>query len=80
MLVLDASVAVAWLLVEESSPRADALLDDERCWPAVVPMLWWWEVANVLCGAERHGRISEAQRHRALEPTHDAERRPPIVR
>ncbi len=58
-LVLDCSVAVAWLLEDERVPEADALLDLlDGGGQAVVPSLWRLELGNVLAAAERRNRIS----------------------
>jgi predicted nucleic acid-binding protein len=59
--VLDASVAVAWCFDDESSPAAWALLDRLRTAPAQVPALWPLEIGNILVGAERRRRISQAR-------------------
>jgi predicted nucleic acid-binding protein len=59
--VLDASVAVAWCFDDESTPAAWALLDRLRSAPAHVPALWELEVGNILLGAERHRRITQAR-------------------
>ena len=57
-LILDASVAAAWVLDDEHEPRADAALAmlEER--GGLVPQLWHLEVRNVLLSAERRGRIA----------------------
>ena len=65
-LVLDCSVAVAWLLGDEGSPEADAVLDRVVASGAVVPALWWAEVRNVLVMSERRGRITVAGTATAL--------------
>lgn len=57
--VLDASVAACWCFHDEDDPRADAaydLLYDEY---ALVPLMWWFEVRNVVLLGERRQRISE---------------------
>ena len=59
--VLDASVAVAWCFDDESTPAAWALLDRLRTAPARVPALWALEIGNILVGAERRRRISQAR-------------------
>ena len=59
--VLDASVAVAWCFDDESTPAAWALLDRLRTVPAHVPALWQLEVGNILLGAERRRRITQAR-------------------
>lgn len=55
--VIDASVTIAWCFKEEASPETDAIARRVRDEGAIVPSLWHWEVANVLCQAERCGRI-----------------------
>ena len=58
LFVLDASVAAAWLLSEETASRADLALvrleDDE----ALVPHLWHLELRNGLLVAARRGRFT----------------------
>ena len=59
--VLDASVAVAWCFEDESTPAAWALLDRLRAAPGHVPALWALEIGNILLGAERRRRITQAR-------------------
>jgi predicted nucleic acid-binding protein len=58
MIVLDASMALAWHIKRTSAKEAalaqKALLEVDRL-GAVVPGLWFSEVANGLLIAERHG-------------------------
>jgi predicted nucleic acid-binding protein len=58
---LDASVAVAWCFDDESTPAAWALPDRLRTAPGHVPALWALEIGNILLGAERHRRITQAR-------------------
>ena len=51
--VLDCSMAMAWYLEDEASPRADAVLASLEDQEAVVPNHWPLEVANVLATCER---------------------------
>ncbi len=66
--VLDASLALAWGLPDESSNRADRFLAkssrDAVFW---VPALWWYELSNGLTMARRQQRITETDRTRLLE-------------
>jgi len=59
--VLDCSATVPWVFESESTPETDALLDSltagGKAW---VPALWHLELANVLIGAQRKGRIDKA--------------------
>ena len=59
--VLDASVAVAWCFDDESTPAARALLNRLRTAAGHVPALWAQEVGNILLGAERRRRITQAR-------------------
>ena len=59
--VLDASVAVAWCFDDESTPAAWTLLDRLGNAPAYVPALWALEIGNILLGAERRRRITQAR-------------------
>lgn len=63
--VLDASVAICWVMHDESDPRADAALLQAATEPAVVPGIWWYEVRNILVQNERRGRIlsQDAEKH-----------------
>lgn len=61
VLILDASVAAAWLFNDETEPRADAVLERLAEVGAIVPQLWHFEMRNVLLVAERRGRVSTEQ-------------------
>lgn len=67
MFVLDASVALAWCLDDETSLPADGALDLLAADEAVVPAIWPLEVANGLRSAERRGRITVADSARVRE-------------
>ena len=54
--VVDASIAAAWLLPEEDSDAAEALIAALSGMPPV-PSLFWHEARNILVMAERRGRI-----------------------
>jgi predicted nucleic acid-binding protein len=56
--ILDCSIAMAWCFEDEASPAGDALLERLVTGSAVVPPLWYWEVANVLNVAARRGRLT----------------------
>lgn len=66
--VLDCSLALAWALPDETSPRADRFLArasrQDIFW---VPALWWYEVANALTVAQRRHRLTEADSARLVE-------------
>jgi predicted nucleic acid-binding protein len=58
--VLDASIAGAWLLPEETSEAADRLFADLRASLLTphAPDLWWWECSNLIANAVSHARLS----------------------
>ncbi len=58
LLVVDDSVAIAWLFDDEDEPRANEALERLKEDGATVPQLWHLEVRNSLLTAERRGRIS----------------------
>jgi predicted nucleic acid-binding protein len=59
MLVLDASVTLAWLLPDERSTAADAVFERVARESALVPPLWSLEVGNGLLAACRRSRLSD---------------------
>lgn len=65
--VLDASLAAAWLFEDEQTAATEAALDLLTTHEAVVPPLWEYEIANVIVGAQRRGRMSAARAIRASE-------------
>ena len=66
-IVVDASMAIAWLFADERSDAAHAVMGRVVSDGAVVPSLWRLEVANVLRNAVRRGRCDEAYVDRSLE-------------
>jgi predicted nucleic acid-binding protein len=64
--VLDSSVALAWLLQDESNEQVDALADRLESENAHVPAIWPLEVGNALMTALRRKRISEADLDRCI--------------
>ena len=64
--VLDCSVAANWFFKDETSPAAQAALDAIRTEPAIVPGLFFVELANVLTVGERRGRLKRAEADIAL--------------
>ncbi|MFI4966506.1 MAG: type II toxin-antitoxin system VapC family toxin [Caulobacterales bacterium] len=62
--VVDASVALKWVLDEPGKEAADALLDEEL----IAPALWLLEAANALWRRVRRGEISDDEaRERLME-------------
>ncbi|MFO0790484.1 MAG: type II toxin-antitoxin system VapC family toxin [Pirellulales bacterium] len=64
--VIDCSVTMAWCFEDEATPRTDSLLDRLAEEAALVPTLWFLEVANVLTVAERRKRVTPANSDRFL--------------
>ncbi len=60
VLVVDASVVMAWLFDDEEEPRADSVLELLEEDGTLVPQLWHLETRNTLLIAERRGRVSAA--------------------
>jgi predicted nucleic acid-binding protein len=64
--VLDCSVAISWILPDEYSDYAEKILIFLEKKQAVVPSIWYLEIANVLLVSERRGRMTQAQTQQAL--------------
>jgi predicted nucleic acid-binding protein len=58
--VIDSSVALALVLTDERSTRAEALLRARRRPHLIAPPLWIYETANALAVAVRRRRLPEA--------------------
>jgi predicted nucleic acid-binding protein len=58
--VLDGSVALAWCFSDEADSYADAIAKRFPEIEAVVPALWYLEVANAFLVGERRGRSDRA--------------------
>lgn len=65
-LVLDSSMALAWLFEDENSDLADNILQQVADSGAIVPSLWRLEIANALQMAVRRNRIDAAFRDASL--------------
>ena len=65
-LVLDSSIALAWVYADETTDAVLRLFDDIRINGAWVPGLWRWEIANVLQWNVRRGRHARDFRDGAL--------------
>ena len=61
-IVIDASVAVKWVIDEPGSDAADMLLDEEL----IAPALWITEAANALWRTARTGEITTGDAARRL--------------
>lgn len=71
--VLDASVAVAWCIDDETPRSLIELYRNLPVSPPIVPQLWSLEVANVLTLAVRKGRITAAKRSEFIATLNAAE-------
>ncbi len=65
--VLDCSVTMAWLLEDQADRYTDTVLDSLEKRSAYVPVLWNYEVANVLVTAEKKKVVSRLQSLRFLD-------------
>ena len=70
-LVVDASIAAAWMLPDEQSDLADAVIDNIGNTQAFVPALFWFEIRNLLIANERRRRIDPAKVDRLLSDLED---------
>lgn len=59
--VLDCSIAASWCFLDEASPASKQLLERMCDEAALVPVLWFLELANVLALAEKKKRIDPSQ-------------------
>jgi len=58
LIVVDASVTIAWLFEDERSELAQRALTALETDEALVPAIWPVEVQNVVLTAERRGRLT----------------------
>lgn len=65
-LIIDASIVAAWLFEDEASTVADRALVRVATSGGRVPGIWPFEVANVVAGAERRGRVPPERADRML--------------
>lgn len=65
--VLDSSFTIAWILAEEGEEEhTDSVFSLLKENAALIPSLWFYEVANVLAIGKRRGRLSQKDLTRAL--------------
>ena len=65
MIVVDASIALAWCLGDEQDELAERVLARVVTEAAAAPAHWPMEVANGMWAAERRGRLRPADSERA---------------
>ena len=60
---LDASVAIPWVIQEQSNDAIDALFQDgyRNAATLIVPALWWWECGNILNEMVKRDRLSAVE-------------------
>lgn len=61
MVVVDASIALAWVFPEERTEQVEGVLARVASEGAIVPAIWSLEIANTLLVGERRGRLSAEQ-------------------
>ncbi len=66
MIVLDVSIVLNWFFPDEDDGLNPVTQDDVNKLGAVVPYLWYYEVANGLLMGLRRNRIVKTDRDRAL--------------
>ncbi len=66
--VIDASVALKWVLDEPGKEAADALLEEEL----IAPSLWLLEAANVLRRRTQRGEINDEEAKERLTELYNA--------
>lgn len=65
--VIDASIGLAWVHPDQSTPETDALLDEiGQGVRAIIPTLWPVEVTNALLVLERRKKLKKDERLEAL--------------
>jgi predicted nucleic acid-binding protein len=61
LVVVDASTALAWCFPDETSARAEAVLQGLEGETVVVPAVWSLEIANAVLVGERHKRLRQPE-------------------
>lgn len=67
--VADASYCGAWIFSDESTEAAEELLRElvRGTTQLVVPALWHYEMANMLCSGHKRGRLSKSSLRASLD-------------
>jgi predicted nucleic acid-binding protein len=61
LFVIDASIALGWCFPDEASDLTRHVLQSLLESRGIIPAIFYFEVANVLSLAERHGRITAVE-------------------
>lgn len=67
MLVIDASIAAAWIYDDEQSTVADRAMEQLTEQEGIAPVLWQYEIRNLLLMGVRRGRIDAHGMHQRLQ-------------
>ena|SRR5581483_9579176 len=67
MIVVDASMAISWLIEDDSSRETESTLDFATSKGSFVPGNFYSEITHALLKAERHGRIDDGIAASALD-------------
>lgn len=59
IVIIDASVAASWLFEDESDDYAATVLEALGTSEGVAPLLWQYELRNILLSAKRRNRITQ---------------------
>ena len=60
-IVIDASLTASWHFEDEQSAAADAILESLQHDSAYAPLIWWFEIRNVVTLGERKKRATHEQ-------------------
>jgi predicted nucleic acid-binding protein len=60
-IVIDASLTASWHFEDERSAAAEAILESLEHDSAYAPLIWWFEIRNVLTLGERKRRATQEQ-------------------
>jgi predicted nucleic acid-binding protein len=60
-IVIDALLTASWHFEDERSAAAEAILESLEHDSAYAPLIWWFEIRNVLSLGERKGRATQEQ-------------------
>jgi len=55
-MVIDASMAAAWIIDDEKTPAGDQILEESKRIDTITPPLFWYEIRNLLVMYEKRGR------------------------
>ena len=65
--ILDCSISISWVLVDEDDDYANSILDLMTDATAFVPEIWSLEVVNTLLVADRRNRMTIEQSEQAIK-------------